>query len=589
MGVMTKFRDNTGIILWILIGSFGLLWVVMDVFDPNALMMGPRSLGSVNGETISYEEYNSRVQYYSNAYSQQTGQSMNPELRAAYESQVWEEIVSAKLLEQKMDELGITVTDDELLDMVYGENPDPLIRQYFQREDGTIDRFMVQNVLSDEQYSQEAIAIELQLKQKRRQEKLSNYITSGLQVTQAEIEREFVRRNTFAELEYLRFPYSEVDESTIEVTDSDLRSYYTANKESYTQEKSYRANFVRFSILPTSEDSAIIREELDNLRVDFATADNDSVFLFLQQSSTPYNGVSVDKEELRVEYEAVLSVEEGEVTEVLDLGTSAAIIKNISEDRNTIQFAVMSRIYEALPATLNEMGEKADEFQYFAEDNDFIEEANRAEISVGSIFATDGNTFISGLGNSQQVLDFLSRSEVGDISAPIELSNELVVMQLSEVIEEGYRAFEEVRSQLEAAVRSEKRKEVLQTQIQQWLSQHNDLVSLSEATDKSIVVVDNVSANSTVLRGAGREPEVIGYAFSMEVDERSGPVAGESAMYVLQLTSKTEPNLAATTPVTFENIRQQLEQELNNEYLSVWISQLKAEADIVDNRSVLLQ
>jgi peptidyl-prolyl cis-trans isomerase D len=589
MGVMTKFRDNTGIILWILIGSFGLLWVVMDVFDPNALMMGPRSLGSVNGETISYEEYNSRVQYYSNAYSQQTGQSMNPELRAAYESQVWEEIVSAKLLEQKMDELGITVTDDELLDMVYGENPDPLIRQYFQREDGTIDRFMVQNVLSDEQYSQEAIAIELQLKQKRRQEKLSNYITSGLQVTQAEIEREFVRRNTFAELEYLRFPYSDVDESTIEVTDSDLRSYYTANKESYTQEKSYRANFVRFSILPTSEDSAIIREELDNLRVDFATADNDSVFLFLQQSSTPYNGVSVDKEELRVEYEAVLSVEEGEVTEVLDLGTSAAIIKNISEDRNTIQFAVMSRIYEALPATLNEMGEKADEFQYFAEDNDFIEEANRAEISVGSIFATDGNTFISGLGNSQQVLDFLSRSEVGDISAPIELSNELVVMQLSEVIEEGYRAFEEVRSQLEAAVRTEKRKEVLQTQIQQWLSQHNDLVSLSEATDKSIVVVDNVSANSTVLRGAGREPEVIGYAFSMEVDERSGPVAGESAMYVLQLTSKTEPNLAATTPVTFENIRQQLEQELNNEYLSVWISQLKAEADIVDNRSVLLQ
>jgi peptidyl-prolyl cis-trans isomerase D len=589
MGVMTKFRDNTGIILWILIGSFGLLWVVMDVFDPNALMMGPRSLGSVNGETISYEEYNSRVQYYSNAYSQQTGQSMNPELRAAYESQVWEEIVSAKLLEQKMDELGITVTDDELLDMVYGENPDPLIRQYFQREDGTIDRFMVQNVLSDEQYSQEAIAIELQLKQKRRQEKLSNYITSGLQVTQAEIEREFVRRNTFAELEYLRFPYSDVDESTIEVTDSDLRSYYTANKESYTQEKSYRANFVRFSILPTSEDSAIIREELENLRVDFATADNDSVFLFLQQSSTPYNGVSVDKEELRVEYEAVLSVEEGEVTEVLDLGTSAAIIKNISEDRNTIQFAVMSRIYEALPATLNEMGEKADEFQYFAEDNDFIEEANRAEISVGSIFATDGNTFISGLGNSQQVLDFLSRSEVGDISAPIELSNELVVMQLSEVIEEGYRAFEEVRSQLEAAVRTEKRKEVLQTQIQQWLSQHNDLVSLSEATDKSIVVVDNVSANSTVLRGAGREPEVIGYAFSMEVDERSGPVAGESAMYVLQLTSKTEPNLAATTPVTFGNIRQQLEQELNNEYLSVWISQLKAEADIVDNRSVLLQ
>ena len=297
----------------------------------------------------------------------------------------------------------------------------------------------------------------------------------------------------------------------------------------------------------------------------------------------------MDKEELRVEYEAVLSVEEGEVTEVLDLGTSAAIIKNISEDRNTIQFAVMSRIYEALPATLNEMGEKADEFQYFAEDNDFIEEANRAEISVGSIFATDGNTFISGLGNSQQVLDFLSRSEVGDISAPIELSNELVVLQLIEVTEEGFRPFEDVRSQLESAVRIEKRKEVLQTQIQEWLTQHNDMISLSEATGKSIESVVNVSANSTVLKGAGREPEVIGYAFSMDVDERSGPIAGESAVYVLHLINKTKPNLAATTPDTFENIRQQLEQELNNEYLSVWILQLKDEADIIDNRFVLLQ
>ena len=589
MGVMTKFRDNTGIILWILIGSFGLLWVVMDVFDPNALMMGPRTLGSVNGEPISYEEYNGRVQYYSNAYSQQTGQSMNSELRAAYESQVWEEIVSAKLLEQKMDELGITVTDDELLDMVYGENPDPLIRQYFQREDGTIDPFMVQNVLSDEQYSQEAIAIELQLRQKRRQEKLSNYITSGLQVTQTEIEREFVWRNTFAELEYLRFPYSDVNESTIQIPDMDLYSYYNANKELYTQENSSRANYVRFSILPTSEDSAIIREELENLRTDFTIAESDSVFLVMQQSSTPFNGVLVDKDELREEYNAVLSVAVGEVTEVLDLGTSAAIIKKISEDRNKIQFAVMSRIYEALPATLNEAGEKADEFQYFADENDFIEEANRAELSVGSIFATDRNTFISGLGNSQQVLDFLSRSDVGDISAPIELSNELVVLQLIEVTEEGFRPFEDVRSQLDAAVRIEKRKEILQAQIQEWLTQHNDMISLSEATGKSIESVVNVSANSTVLKGAGREPEVIGYAFSMDVDERSGPIAGESAVYVLHLINKTKPNLAATTPDTFENIRQQLEQELNNEYLSVWILQLKDEADIIDNRFVLLQ
>ena len=54
-----------------------------------------------------------------------------------------------------------------------------------------------------------------------------------------------------------------------------------------------------------------------------------TLYFVLQQSSTPYNRVSVNKEELRVEYEAVLSVERNcRVTEVLDLGTSAAIIKH---------------------------------------------------------------------------------------------------------------------------------------------------------------------------------------------------------------------------------------------------------------------
>ena len=75
----------------------------------------------------------------------------------------------------------------------------------------------------------------------------------------------------------------------------------------------------------------------------------------------------------------------------------------------------------------------------------------------------------------------------------------------------------------------------------------------------------------------------------MEVNERSGPVAGESAIYVLHVINKTTPNMATTSPDAFENIRRQLEQELNNEYLSVWISELKEEADIIDNRFVLLQ
>ncbi len=586
MGVMGKFRDNTAVILWILIGSFGLLWVIMDVFDPNAIMGGPRSLGSVNGEPISFEEYNQRVEYYMNAYTQQTGNSMSPETRALYESQVWEELVSSKLLEQKMDELGITVTDDELLSMAYGDNPDPLIRQYFAREDGTIDRFMIQNVLQDEQYSQEAMAIELQLRQKRRQQKLSNFITAGLQVTDEEVQEAYKLRNTFADVQFVRFPYNEVTDSKIEITDNDLRDYYEENKENYKQEESYRAKYVAFSTLPTAEDTAAISNELIKLKEDFAAAEDDSLFLVYEQSTTPYNGVFVAKEDLREEYAPVLDVEVGEVTDVINLGSSVAIIKKVDENRNEIKFAVLSRIIEALPATLNEAGENADTFEYFAtEQTSFEEEAERAGLVVQEIFATKGNTFISGLGASQQVLDFLSNGDEGDLSQPIELATQLVVVKLEEVTEAGPRPFEDVKTAIENAVKNEKRTQIVTERVESMLASNSTVASLAEASGKEVQSVEALAASSTVLRGGGREPGVIGAIFGLSEGETSGAIEGVTAVYVVHVVSKTEPDLSTLDQATVTTIRQELEQKENQRYLAVWLEELKDEADIVDNRS----
>jgi len=590
MGVMGKFRDNTGVVLWILIGSFGLLWVIMDVFDPNALSAGPRSLGAVNGEPISFDEYNSRVQYYSNAYSQQTGASMTAETRAIYENQVWDELVSAQLLEQKMNELGITVTDQELLDMAYGDNPDPLIRQYFAREDGTIDRFMVQNVLQDEQYSQEAIAIELQLRQKRRQQKLSNFITAGLQVTDQDVMAEYIKRNSFAEFSFVRFPYNEVEESEITVSDSDLRDYYNKNKERYKREESYRAKYVGFSTLPTGEDSTQIRKEISDLAVDFASAENDSLFLVRQQSTTPYNSVFVTKTDLREDYSPVLDVEVGEVTEVLNLGTSAAIIKKVDENRSEIKFAVLSRVFEALPSTLDDAAENADEFQYFStEESSFEEEAERAGLVTQEVFATKGSSFISGLGSSQQAMDFFRGADVGDISVPIELGSQFVVIKLEDKTEEGFRPLDEVRAQIETQVKNEKRKAVTLAKVKEMLATNSSLESLSSSSSQEILSMDNLAASSTVITGAGREPGVIGAIFTMSDGQTSSVIAGLNAAYVVEVKSVTKPDPSTLDATTASTLRTELEQQENQRYLAIWLDELKEEADITDNRDRMLR
>jgi len=188
MGVMDKMRRSTGIILWVLIFSFGVLWMLQDTQVFEALGAGPQSLGSVNGEPISNEEYQGRITFYSNQYSQQTGNSANAEQRAYYEEQAWNELVTGKLLRQKMNELGITVTDQEVVNMIKGENPDPFIRQQFGREDGTIDRVALNAAIESKENSQVWISIEQQLRQKRRQQKMSNYVQSAMQISQYEVE-----------------------------------------------------------------------------------------------------------------------------------------------------------------------------------------------------------------------------------------------------------------------------------------------------------------------------------------------------------------------------------------------------------------
>ncbi|WP_290963759.1 SurA N-terminal domain-containing protein [Gracilimonas sp.] len=583
-------RNSTGVILWVLIGSFGLLWVLSDVNFFEAMQAGPSSLGSVNGDKISNEEYQSRIQYYSNAYSQQTGNSMTPEMRAYYETQAWNELVNSRLLRQKMDDLGITVSDQEVLDMVYGENPAPVIRQNFTREDGTIDRAAVQQVLSSSEFSQQAVALEMQLREQRRQQKLNNYISAGLQVTEGEVEREFVKNNSTANVNYIRFPYSEVTEQQLEVSDAELREFYNKNRERYSRDESYRIQYVTFSKLPTASDTAQIVEDVRELITPFENSENDSLFLARQGSSNQYQNAFVSEDDIREEYTPVLDLEIGEVSDVILTSNQAAILKKTAEQGNEVKFQIMSYNIQALPSTIDEANEAAADFEFFAsEESSFDEEAETRGLEVKEAFATKGNDFISGLGSSKQIMNFLETADEGDISNALELSSDFVVLRVEEITPEGYRPFEEVKSQVETLVKVERRKELTVEKVENLLAQNQTLSALAESTDKEIRNEDNLRASATVLPGAGREPRVVGAIFALDEGETSGVIAGNSAAFVVQLISKMDADLANLTPDQRQTIRQRLEQQKTQEFTSIWLEQLREAANIVDNRDRLLQ
>lgn len=590
LGVMAKMRESTGVILWVLIFSFGILWVLADTQFFDAIQAGPRSLGSVNGESIGYQEYNDRISYYQQQYSQQTGGSMNAETRSQYEQQAWEDLVNTKLIQQKMDDLGISVTDQEVVDMITGPNPAPFIRQQFGNEDGTIDRAALRNAINSPENSQVWMAIEQQLRQQRRQQKMTNYLQSGLEVSSWEVERHYVRQNTSADISYLRFPYADITEEEIDLSEEELRAYYDENREDFHRNESYRFSYVSFDKTPTAEDTARTVRELRDLREDFAAAEDDSLFLNRYQSTTPYNDEYVAKEDVREIFQPVTELENGEVSEVIRDDGRVHLLKKLDETPDEVQFVVLTFDIRADPiATIDQRAEEAEDFSFYAEEEGFESEAERRELQISEGSATKGNNFVAGLGQSRQILTFLENGSEGEVSEPLELNDRFVVLRVEEIVPAGPRPFEEVRGQIRNTVLNQKRRELMARRVEELASGEESLEAIAETSGRVISTAESLSLTSAEIPGAGREPKVVGAAFGLQEGALSEPVEGNNAVFLVRLENLEQADPANLTENMRRQIRQQLRQQKSASFMGVWLEQLRESADIEDNRSSVLQ
>jgi len=589
MGAMSKMRNSTPIVLWVLIFSFGVLWVLQDTQVFDAMAGGPAYLGSVNGDNISHEEFNNRVSYYVDQYNEQTNEPMSSELRTFYEEQAWDDLVAERLMAQKMDKLGIIVTDDELVNMITGENPDPFIRQQFEDEDGTIDRIALRAAIEAPENQQIWMMIEQQLRQNRRQQKMSNFIMSGLRVSRSDINQAYKKQNSFADIRFVRFPYSEIEDEEIAVSDSEVQEYYNNNRNLFQREESYRFQYVAFDKTPTSEDTLRIKQDVEDLRELLAEEEDHADFMQRYQSSTSYRDSFVPVEDIRDEYRPVIDLEVGEVSEVYMIDSHPHMFKKVDERDDEIKFAVFSYQVTADPvATVDRLAEEAGEFSYFAEEDGFEAEADAQGYEIQTGTATKGTPVVPGIGEARALVNELERMRRGSISDAIELPNKFVVVRMTEVISAGPRPLSEVRTQIESTLRDQKRKEAAVQNARNLIDGIQSIDELAEAAGKEVQSASNLRYGGNNISGAGREPGIIGTAFGLEPGSRSGVLEGNSAAFVIEVDEIDLADPATMSSEDQSQIRQQLEQQKYAQFSEVWLEQMKKEATIRDNRHRLL-
>ncbi|MEL6923089.1 MAG: SurA N-terminal domain-containing protein [Bacteroidota bacterium] len=286
MALIGKIRKNSWLLI-ILIGLGLASFIIMDMFSGNNGPVGgnPNTIGSVNGQEIGIREFNNAERIQQSLY----GSSNANDAGFGRRNQLWDYFIEKTLVDDLADELGLTVTKEELLDLQFGPNPSPIIRsRYVDPNTGQFNPQQVQSfktalesgdLAKDPRLGPIWAYQEKEIIKERLQTKINNMVAKGLYTPTWMAEKVNADQNQRVDFEYVQIPFDELD-TDVELTDADFQSYLNDNKATYMQDQETRKiDYVVFDVVPTEEDSTTAKNEIVDALEDFRTTDDDSSFV----------------------------------------------------------------------------------------------------------------------------------------------------------------------------------------------------------------------------------------------------------------------------------------------------------------------
>ncbi len=294
MALINKIREKSGVAVTVIAISLILFMVGGDLMGPNSMLGGNSNqvVGEIAGKEINIKDFQSRVDGFRQNYEAQSGRSLSENELGSLRDQAWNQFIVDIAYKKQFDKLGLTVTDDELLDMVQGNHISPSVRQAFSDPTtGQFDKNAVVNYLKNlttlpAEQQKSWTNFENSLREERVRTKYENLLKFSTYTPKAQAEREYMAQSTKATLKYLYVPYFSIVDTTLKVTDAQLETYLSAHRLEYKGTDTRSIQYVTFPVQPAKDDSSALYTEIKELARGLATAQNDSAFASMN-SDTP--------------------------------------------------------------------------------------------------------------------------------------------------------------------------------------------------------------------------------------------------------------------------------------------------------------
>lgn len=291
MSVINKIRERSGLAVGVIAVSLLLFIVGGDLLGGRSRLFGSnqQEVGEIDGQSIDYQDFNAKVDEIRAQYEQQTGRAPVDQEMAQIREQAWNQLLFEIAYQKQFDKLGLKVSNEELVDMVQGNNISPAVRQAFTNpQTGVFDKSSIISYLKgikNMPLQQQAAwaSFENNLSSTRLRDKYEGLMRLSVFATTAEAQKEYQAQNARANVKFLFVPFYTINDTTVKVTDSQLQSYLDKHKDEYPGADSRSIQYVTFSVAPSKEDSAALYSDIKRLARDLGTAKNDSAFA--QQNS----------------------------------------------------------------------------------------------------------------------------------------------------------------------------------------------------------------------------------------------------------------------------------------------------------------
>ena len=592
MAVLETIRVKFGIVITVLIAVALLSFII----DPSTLQQvwysvsSKSDVGQIDSKSISYEEFQKEVDKLTSLYGAR-GEEQQQEIN----NLAWQAMVNKYLFIRNANKAGIHVSDEEMVSIISGNIASPVLNQnpYFVDENGvfSVDRVLEMSKFAASDESGQAKAfwnyVQNEVKNEMYFSKYLSLLNQSNFNTPLMAANQIAESNNTFDVEFVMVPFGYQKDSTIVVSDKEIKDYYNAHKKFYKQTASRDIEYVEFEIKPSAEDIAVANEAIAKVYDEFKSTSD--VKNFLSRNSdrkfdeTWYKDGDLNTVSRKVNDFVFNS--KNKVSEVIDDNESLFVVRVLDTKKEDgvekKQVAIFEKAPFASEKTKSACYAKANAFAAVATGS---YENFKNAVQEQGLYArpvtkmAEGTDRLGSIERTKEITRWAFDAKKGSVSEIKNIDNKyFVVAVLTGIHEEGYVPVSEVASMIEDVLYSEKLAEKKVAEVADKIAGLEDMQAIADTLGTTVSTQEDVVFTSTGYQSL--DPKFVGAASVAEDGKISAPVAGNIGVYVYKVTGRETG--ASFTEEDAKNLANQ-----KSYYAAqMLLPTMMEDADVKDNRA----